>query len=69
MVSPFGIKSTNMHLSGFQGLPLFWRCLVMPFHVLSFHFWVQMVEPTLIISYNIEEEVIALGSMLSKQLR
>jgi hypothetical protein len=41
---------------------------MMPLHALSFPFWAEMVEPTLITSHDVEQEVIVLGSMSLKQL-
>jgi hypothetical protein len=40
----------------------------MPFHAVSFCFWIQVVEPAFIISYDVEQEVIITHGSLSKQL-
>jgi len=40
---------------------------MMPLHTFIC-FWVRMVELVLIMSHNVEKEIIALSSMLSEQL-
>jgi hypothetical protein len=33
---------------------------MMQFHALSFHFWVEIVEPSFIISHDVEQELLLL---------
>jgi hypothetical protein len=40
----------------------------MPLHALSFRLWVEMVEPVFVTRHDVEQEVVALGDMSSKQL-
>jgi hypothetical protein len=50
------------------GLLPFSRRRVMPLHALSFRFWVEMMEPAFVTNHEVEQEVIALGIMSSKEL-
>jgi hypothetical protein len=47
-------RSHNFAGQGYSFSLLYWRCRVKPFHVLSFRFWAEMVQPASITSHNDE---------------